>query len=292
MKTGFPVEQSEQAAKHNRELVVITSQSAHGGPDTASPEHASLFTSTRTAYPKTHPAATCKRPRRCWQHANTIVSSYENPHNLNRFSYVRNNPLRYIDPSGHRPIDDGCPGCKFPKYNDYTRKAQEYGDKSSGYMSTYVIAAIGVQNPHITRWYLPKGIGKYFSHTHLGVAKVSDTEMDTDYGVKIFDKKKSFRGYGLGMIGQDQTDPKVAVEAMTRRIQIVTSACDARCTSTDIFLVSALAQNGPGFNLDNMNILMHGKDYIPRPTGGTCSLDWGTYIISADTAKKIKLTSI
>lgn len=70
----FPVEQSEQAAKHNRELVVITSQSAHGEPDTASPEHASLFISTRTAYPKTRPAATRKRPCGCWQHANTIVS--------------------------------------------------------------------------------------------------------------------------------------------------------------------------------------------------------------------------
>jgi len=37
--------------------------------------------------------------------ADTIVPGYANPQNLNRFSYVTNNPLRYIDPSGNIPID-------------------------------------------------------------------------------------------------------------------------------------------------------------------------------------------
>jgi hypothetical protein len=34
--------------------------------------------------------------------ADTIVPGYANPQNLNRYSYVTNNPLRYIDPTGHR----------------------------------------------------------------------------------------------------------------------------------------------------------------------------------------------
>ena len=38
--------------------------------------------------------------------ADTIVPSYANPQNLNRFSYVLNNPLRYTDPTGHM-VDDG-----------------------------------------------------------------------------------------------------------------------------------------------------------------------------------------
>jgi RHS repeat-associated protein len=33
--------------------------------------------------------------------ADTIVPGYTNPQALNRFSYVLNNPLRYIDPTGH-----------------------------------------------------------------------------------------------------------------------------------------------------------------------------------------------
>jgi RHS repeat-associated protein len=33
--------------------------------------------------------------------ADTIVPGYDNPQNLNRYSYVINNPLRYTDPTGH-----------------------------------------------------------------------------------------------------------------------------------------------------------------------------------------------
>jgi RHS repeat-associated protein len=33
--------------------------------------------------------------------ADTIVPGYANPQNLNRYSYVRGNPIKYIDPSGH-----------------------------------------------------------------------------------------------------------------------------------------------------------------------------------------------
>ncbi len=35
--------------------------------------------------------------------ADTMVPGYANPQNLNRYSYVLNNPLGYIDPSGHNP---------------------------------------------------------------------------------------------------------------------------------------------------------------------------------------------
>ena len=39
--------------------------------------------------------------------ADTIVPSYANPQGLNRFSYVTNKPLRFIDPTGHREVE-GC----------------------------------------------------------------------------------------------------------------------------------------------------------------------------------------
>ena len=50
--------------------------------------------------------------------ADTIVPGYANPQNLNRYTYVTNNPLRYIDPTGHRPEDGyaGTNGCSNPKY--------------------------------------------------------------------------------------------------------------------------------------------------------------------------------
>ncbi len=41
--------------------------------------------------------------------ADTMMSGLSNPQNLNRFSYVANNPLRYTDPTGHM-ICEVCPG--------------------------------------------------------------------------------------------------------------------------------------------------------------------------------------
>ena len=183
--------------------------------------------------------------------------------------------------------DGGCTTCNFPGRTLYTWYAQRFGYKSGGFMQTYAIAAIGVQNR--TWASRPSWIKSIYNtpHTHWGIAKVSDAEMDTAYGDPVMDGKK-FRGYGLGMKGQDQTKPTVAVEAIIRRIQIVTNACDEKCTDTDIFLIASLAQNGPNFNLDNLDIMKHGKDYT-RLTGGTHSLDWETYVKSSDTTKKIDL---
>ena len=46
--------------------------------------------------------------------ADTIVPGYANPQNLNRYSYVRNNPLKYTDPTGHG-VDCGIGmGCVSP----------------------------------------------------------------------------------------------------------------------------------------------------------------------------------
>ncbi len=43
--------------------------------------------------------------------ADSIVPGAANPQNLNRFSYVTNNPLRYIDPTGHKCVSAGPGDC-------------------------------------------------------------------------------------------------------------------------------------------------------------------------------------
>jgi hypothetical protein len=40
-----------------------------------------------------------------WISADTIVPDPANPQSLNRYSYVYNNPLKYVDPSGHVTVD-------------------------------------------------------------------------------------------------------------------------------------------------------------------------------------------
>jgi len=52
--------------------------------------------------------------------ADTIVPGYANPQNLNRFSYVLNNPLRYTDPTGHWVNETNDP------FEELRQKAKEH----------------------------------------------------------------------------------------------------------------------------------------------------------------------
>lgn len=64
----------------------------------------------------------------------TIIPNLYNPQDLNRFSYVRNNPIRYTDPSGHETcMDDGY--CGNPNSAGYWNKVVK--DLSSSYGITF-----------------------------------------------------------------------------------------------------------------------------------------------------------
>jgi RHS repeat-associated protein len=55
-----------------------------------------------------------------WLSADTLVPDSANPQSFNRYSYVRNSPLKFIDPTGHLEEADGggCDGesCDAPDY--------------------------------------------------------------------------------------------------------------------------------------------------------------------------------
>jgi RHS repeat-associated protein/uncharacterized repeat protein (TIGR01451 family) len=218
--------------------------------------------------------------------ADTIVPNPASPQSFNRYSYGLNNPIRYNDPTGHEPGDCYDRGycLKFSSYSGASATwAQKYGKKSyGGYLQTYALAGIAVQNPNWVRpkW-LPKKDGIY---TGEGIAKVTDAEMRTPYGAPITDSKGKFRGIGLGMRLSDQNDTSTAVEAMMTRIVLRTNACDDKCTSTDIFLAAALGQNGPFFNPQDMNYLTNGAKYKPRPKT-THSLQWQAFLTNIEEPK-------
>ena len=67
--------------------------------------------------------------------------------------------------------------------------------------------------------------------------------------------KPIIRGFGLCTGNYDfrPFDEDWAAEYMKRRIQMVVDKCkDSFCKDRDKYIVAALAQNGPGFTVDNM----------------------------------------
>jgi len=62
--------------------------------------------------------------------ADTMVPNPANPQDFNRYSYVRNNPVRYSDPSGNIPID--CWGDSSYCSNTTTLPSSPYKPKPAG----------------------------------------------------------------------------------------------------------------------------------------------------------------
>jgi hypothetical protein len=207
----------------------------------------------------------------------TIVPGAGNPQALNRYAYVLNDPIRYNDPTGHRNCEEDGYNCP--------------GDDYASSLKTYASAGIKVQNPNWPPRSIVGGLARLLGpYTGIGPAKVTDKQMETPYGDPIIDPSGHNRGYGLGMrtarctifgcpAGQaDQSDPNVAVEAMGKRIALVTNVCLRNdCSSTDIFVVAALAENGPGFTQKDMSQVIAGKKY-ETPANYSVTINWKSYL--------------
>ncbi len=73
-----------------------------------------------------------------WIQPDSIVSNKYYPLDLDRYSYVRNNPVNYIDPSGHRPCleDSYCHDGTYSETNHLKYLIRHYGIKFSGTWAT------------------------------------------------------------------------------------------------------------------------------------------------------------
>jgi RHS repeat-associated protein len=64
--------------------------------------------------------------------ADTLMSGFANPQNLNRFSYALNNPVRYTDPTGHSPYIDPGPTPYDPGPDPYDPPDHNDGGDGDG----------------------------------------------------------------------------------------------------------------------------------------------------------------
>ena len=68
--------------------------------------------------------------------ADSIVPNPADPQSLNRYSYCLNNPLRYIDPSGHAPWDWGKENIVDPVVETVTETAEDIGNAFTSFGAT------------------------------------------------------------------------------------------------------------------------------------------------------------
>jgi hypothetical protein len=76
-----------------------------------------------------------------WTQPDTLVPDQYNPADWDRFQYVRSNPLKYYDPSGHM-VTDGCEyeGCSVSwreKADENYRRQREYHETCQGGQGQY-----------------------------------------------------------------------------------------------------------------------------------------------------------
>jgi RHS repeat-associated protein len=74
--------------------------------------------------------------------ADTVVPIYNDPQSLNRYTYTRNNPLIYIDPAGHIPMEVFFDGAYQPGLVGYSVGFGTWtSDGTSSYNSSIIVTA-------------------------------------------------------------------------------------------------------------------------------------------------------
>lgn len=217
----------------------------------------------------------------------TWAGDVNNPLSLNRWMYVEGNPVNLTDPSGNRPRppQNYCvwdPSDNVPYVETFAKIPK------SDWLNTYAVAGVAVQcwaefiyneepydgegpaqitdkeneTPYGQRIPNPKDPDNEKENRGYGllcyiVTKFDEKLMENVYCTICKSKEEMDEVYGIGNYQpetfQDQSDKAWAIELMRRRIKLVTDRCIAAdCSSTDIYIAAALAQNGPGFTVFNL----------------------------------------
>jgi hypothetical protein len=121
--------------------------------------------------------------------ADTIVPGYGNPQNLNRYSYVLNNPLLYTDPTGHKPCEEYAGTClsenQVTQISNNTQNGTDDDDNSD---LEFCDSVLGCENPDA-------GIFcDQFSCWFDGATNISGTYQDPAVYISL-----AFGGWGSGL---------------------------------------------------------------------------------------------
>ena len=223
-----------------------------------------------------------------FQSRDTWNGDYNRPLSLNRWMYVEGNPANLTDPSGNHPYPkEHCewdPSSNVPYIEKYSKVSK------SDWLNTYAVAGVAVQcwaelipnndsydgrgpaqitnmereTPYGDRIPNPDDPDNKQKNRGYGILCYLVTKFDRELMKSVSctickPKDEMDKIYGVGNYRpetpHDPNNLSWSIEYMRRRIKLATDKCIASgCSSTDVYIVAALAQNGPGFtvfNLDN-----------------------------------------
>ena len=190
----------------------------------------------------------------------SIIPDQYNPQSLNRYSYVGNNPINRTDPSGHESGDCYDRGYCGPDNDGTLWGGKDYDglawvDKNMNPSSDSVITAAGMAVQ--SQYYNP-----YWDNP----------------------KNPASSSYGPAQLGKDDYPPgadplsiDVAIAGMQKRIETAQALCLklSHCDATDLIIVAAMAQNGPGGSFSLKDVIKNtdgsinwDKMFIRNPKGG------------------------
>ena len=129
----------------------------------------------------------------------SIVPDLYDPQSLNSYSYCRNNPLIYTDPSGHEPLNmveayDILHGRKHHHYYSSPQWQQDLGEFNRKAVPVMAVVVIGfVVGPTALTKGLIDGLGGTTATTKIGMA-ITAIEICTGFFSGLYDSMKNFVG--------------------------------------------------------------------------------------------------
>lgn len=202
----------------------------------------------------------------------TIVPDPSNPQDWNRYTYARNNPLKYTDPTGYSPYGQtpDYDGLAIVQYYKFSFDMWEPYINSKGLHKTTIAAAIAVQSEWRDR--SPDMI-KNFAYE-----EERNGNCNSFYDWIL--KNGSFGPASVGFAKEHPSDKygdlnimSESILAMTDRIAKSTDNCP-NCKAKDKLYIAGMAQNGGGFSFEKYQ-----QDSIPNKgfMKENGEIDWNLY---------------
>jgi hypothetical protein len=124
-----------------------------------------------------------------WLSADTIVPEPGNPQSLNRYSYVSNNPLKYIDPTGHTYYPPGC---------EHSEQCMDWWDKEHGIGPAEMgglMLEMAVKPSNWSAWWKYVVTQEYTAEEYVRNVDYEGTLLAGELGLGIGD---NWKGGGIG----------------------------------------------------------------------------------------------